>query len=203
MRLILTRHGETDWNIERKTQGRTDTSLTEAGKEQARALAKRLTNIPFDCVYTSPLGRAFETARILAAPRSVPVIGDAALTELNFGEWEGLTFAEIGEAFPEQLEIWSRAPGACPIPGGESFMEVVERCEAFLRRLVERHEGFTVASVSHSVPTKVIAALCLGVPLDKLHNIRIDNVSLTIIDFYSGRSVVRVLNDTSHLPQGL
>ncbi len=203
MRLILTRHGETDWNLERKTQGRTDTSLTEAGRAQARGLAKRLINMSFDCVYTSPLERAAETARILAASRSVPVISDQALTELNFGEWEGLTFAEIGEAFPEQLEIWSQAPNACPIPGGEPFMAVVERCEAFLKRLVERHEGFTVAAVSHSVPTKVIAALCLGVPLDKLHNIRIDNVSFTVIDFYGGRTVVRVLNDTSHLPEGL
>ncbi len=203
MRLILTRHGETDWNLLRKTQGRTDTALTAAGREQARALAKRLSNLAFDCVYTSPLLRAVETARVLAAARSVPVIGDPALTELCFGEWEGLTFAEIGEAFPEQLEIWSQAPHDCPIPGGEPFAALVERCEAFLELLVERHQGFTVAAVSHSVPTKVIAALCLGVPMNKLHNIRIDNVSLTIIDFYAGRSVVRVLNDTSHLPGGV
>ncbi len=203
MRLILTRHGETDWNLLRKTQGRTDTALTETGREQARAISQRIAGLPFDCVYTSPLERAAETARILAAARSVPVISDQALTELHFGEWEGLTFAEIGEAFPEQLEIWSQAPNSCPIPGGEPFAALVERCEAFLRRLIERHEGFTVAAVTHSVPSKVIAALCLGLPLNKLHNVRVDNASLTVVDFYAGRSVVRVLNDTSHLPGGI
>lgn len=199
MRLIMTRHGETQWNVERKTQGRSDTVLTENGMEQARALSRRIGSIPFDCVYTSPLKRARETARILAQSRSVPIINDAALTEMCFGEWEGLTFSRIGELYPAQLELWSHSPNLCQIPSGEPFQTLTERCEAFLKRVLERHEGFTVVAVSHSVPTKVIAALCLGVPMEKIHNIRIDNVSLTIIDFYSGRAVVRVLNDTSHL----
>lgn len=203
MRLIMTRHGETEWNIERKTQGRTDTCLTENGIAQARAFASRIENMPFDCVYTSPLVRARETARVVAEVRRVPIINDPALTEMCFGEWEGMTFSQIGELYPEQLELWSHSPNLCQIPGGEVFQALVERCEAFLKRVLERHEGFTVAAVSHSVPTKVIAALCLGVPMEKLHNIRVDNVSLTIIDFYAGRAVVRVLNDTSHLPEGL
>jgi alpha-ribazole phosphatase len=203
MRLILTRHGETEWNLLRKTQGRTDTALTETGLKQAEAIAKRLTDIPYDCVYTSPLSRARDTAHILAQKRSVPVINEPALIEMAFGEWEGMTFERIGEAYPEQFELWSHTPNACQIPGGEPFPELLARCEAYLKRILERHEGFTVVAVSHSVPTKVIAALCLGVPMDKLHSIRIDNVSLTMIDFYTGRSVMRVLNDTSHLPNGI
>lgn len=198
MRLILTRHGETEWNLLHKTQGRTDTVLTETGREQARAFSRRLAGVELECVYTSPLKRARETAEILAEPHGVPVVDDDALMELAFGAWEGLTFTEIGENFTKELEVWSDAPNACVIPGGEPFSELFARCGEFLRRINERHDG-TIAAVSHSVPTKLIASMCLGVPPEKLHNIRIDNVSLSVIDFYEGRSVVRVLNDTSHL----
>lgn len=203
MRLILTRHGETEWNLVHRTQGRTDTDLTETGREQARRISKRLAGLEFECVYTSPLRRARDTAEIIAQTRAVPVIDDPSLMEMAFGEWEGLTFTQIGETFPDELSVWSSTPHFCNIPGGEPFAQLVARCAEFLRRAEESHKDGIIAAVSHSVPTKVIAALSLGVPMEKLHNIRIDNVSLTIIDTYGGRSVMRVLNDTSHLPEGL
>jgi probable phosphoglycerate mutase len=138
--LYLVRHGETDWNRQRRIQGLTDIALNDAGREQARATGRRLATRTWDGVFTSPLSRAFETAEIIAAelglPEPTPV---DALVERNYGEAEGMDFAQVD----------SRWPGRGDVPGQETREEVVARVLPALRALAAAHPGESLVVVSH------------------------------------------------------
>ncbi len=136
--LLLVRHGETDWNRERRWQGWADPPLNETGREQARALAEELRGAPFDAVYASDLRRAAETAEVLAGPHDVPVVLDAGLREIDVGSWSGLTHAEIAERFPDGER-----------PDGESREQHVERVLAAVERIARAHPGERVLVVTH------------------------------------------------------
>ncbi|MGI6151844.1 MAG: histidine phosphatase family protein [Christensenellales bacterium] len=204
MRLIIVRHGETDWNRLRKTQGMTDIGLTQRGLKQARRMGARVRNMQIRCVFSSPLSRAVSTANAIASIVRAPVATDHDLREIAFGEWEGLTFDEIGERYPEELKVWNTDPHLCAPPGkAETLMQVAERCTHFLSRIRKDYEGQTVAAVSHSVPCKAMVALSIGLPLSRIHSLRMDNASMSIIDFYQDRAVLRLFNDTTHLMEEL
>ena len=204
MRLIIVRHGETEWNRQRRTQGVTDIDLTVRGMRQAKRLGYRLRGMSVKCVFTSPLRRALDTAKALAAPSKIPVILDNDLKEIRFGEWEGLTFDEIGSNYPEELRIWNENPPLCRPPGdAETLTEVAERVEGFIRRIRTQYEESTVVAVSHSIPCKLMVASAIGLPLQNLHSLRMDNVSMSMIDFYEDKSVLRLFNDTTHLMEGV
>lgn len=204
MRLIIVRHGETDWNRLRRTQGMTDIELTPKGLKQARRMGARVRGMHIQCVFSSPLSRALSTANAIASSCRVPVLIDDDLREIAFGEWEGLTFDEIGERYPEELRVWNTDPHLCPVPGkAETVIQVAERASRFLSRLRQQYDGKTVVVVSHSVPCKSMVALSIGLPLSRIHSIRMDNASMSIIDFYEDRAVLRLLNDTTHLMEEL
>lgn len=204
MRLIIVRHGETDWNRLRKTQGMTDIHLTPRGLKQARRMGARVRNMQIQCVFTSPLSRALATANAIASIVRAPVTTDSDLREIAFGEWEGLTFDEIGERYPEELKVWNSDPHLCAPPGqAETLMQVAERSSRFLSRIRKEYDGKTVVAVSHSVPCKTMVALSIGLPLSRIHSLRMDNASMSIIDFYDDRAVLRLFNDTTHLMEEL
>ncbi len=136
--ILLARHGETDWNRDRRVQGHSDTTLNETGRAQARALAAALAAEPLDAVYSSDLSRARETAEIVAARHELPVSLDPQLRERSFGSWEGLTGAEIDARFGD----WS-------LHDGETDDHVRERVLAATHRIVARHPGEEVLVVSH------------------------------------------------------
>ena len=201
MRLIIIRHGETEWNRLRRTQGTTDTALSVRGRRQAKRLGARLSGAGLRCVYSSPLCRAKETAAAIALASPAARLELApALVEIRFGAWEGLTFEEIATRYPQELELWNRAPAQCVPPGdSETLPQVAARLRGFLSGLCERHRGETVAAVSHSIPCKLMVALGIGLPLDGIHSLRMDNASMTVLDFYEERAVLRHFNDTAHL----
>lgn len=204
MRLIIVRHGETDWNRLRKTQGMTDTGLTPKGLRQARRMGARVRNMHIQCVFSSPLSRALATANAIASIVKAPVATDGDLREIAFGEWEGLTFDEIGERYPEELKVWNTDPHLCAPPGkAETLMQVAERSSRFLASIRKEYDGKTVVAVSHSVPCKAMVALSIGLPLSRIHSLRMDNASMSIIDFYEDRAVLRLFNDTTHLMEEL
>lgn len=204
MRLIIVRHGETEWNRLRRTQGVTDIDLTVRGLRQARRLGYRLRGLPVKCVYTSPLKRALDTAKALAAPSRVPVVLDNDLKEIRFGDWEGMTFEEIGNSYPDELRVWNESPQLCKPPGeSETLEEVAKRVQNFIRRARSQYEDGTVVAVSHTVPCKLLIALSIGLPLQNLHSLRMDNVSMSMIDFYEDKAVLRLFNDTTHLMEGV
>jgi alpha-ribazole phosphatase/probable phosphoglycerate mutase len=151
-RILLVRHGETDWNSERRWQGHTDTTLNERGREQARALAAELAGEHVDAVYSSDLVRAHETARIVADPRGLDVTALPDLREKNFGTWEGLTDDEILIRFPEA----QRGPWG----DGETTEEVAGRVVAALLRIAQSHPGGQVLVVSHGGPLRAALGRC-------------------------------------------
>lgn len=204
MRLIVVRHGETEWNQQKRTQGMSDTPLAPRGHRQALRLAARLRSMPVQCVFSSPLARAVDTAKALTLHRNWPIMVDSDLREINFGSWEGLTFEEIGKNYPDELAVWNASPDRCQPPGeGETLSQVAERVDAFLERAKAKYTGKIVLAVTHSIPCKLLIARTIGLPLQNLHALRVDNVSMSILDFYQDRSVLRLCNDTTHLQEGV
>lgn len=164
--LLLTRHGETDWNAAGRWQGHSDTPLNEEGRRQARALAETLSAV--DAVYSSDLARARETAEILAAPHGLEVRIDARLRERGFGAWEGLTNAEIEGRFPDELGRWRTGKGF-GAADAEPYEIFAARIESFLDDVLRHHRDETVLVVAHGGSIRVIHALARGLDYVRDH----------------------------------
>lgn len=202
MRLIFIRHGQTLWNTQHRAQGRTDIPLDETGRRQAERLADALSHRRLDHIYASPLSRAVETARPIAEKTGAALATDELLTEIAFGAWEGLSFDEIDRRYPHEMADWRLHPFSCHIPDAESPEEVLQRMRQFLTKL-DLASCSTVAVVSHTLPLKVTIADAMGLPYDRMHVLRLDNVGYTEIEFGpSGKNTVLCLNNTSHLAEG-
>ncbi len=153
-RIILVRHGETDWNLARRVQGHSDVPLNDEGRRQASALAEELAGETVDAVYSSDLGRARETAEILAAVRGGEVVVLPELREKHFGTWEGMTDAEVMERFPEaQATGWG---------DGETTEEMTARIVSTIDTIVNRHPGELVLVVTHGGPMRALLRHCGG-----------------------------------------
>ncbi|WP_067859291.1 bifunctional RNase H/acid phosphatase [Nocardia shimofusensis] len=199
-RLLLLRHGQTELSVQRRYSGRGNPALTELGREQAARAAKMLAaKGGVEAVITSPLTRATQTAEAAAKALGVPMQTDHGLIETDFGEWEGLTFAEAAERDPELHAAWMGDP-SLPPPGGESFDAVRARVEAARRDLIALYPGRNLVVVSHVTPIKTLLQLALGVGPSLLYRLHLDLASLSIAEFYpDGGASVRLVNDTSHL----
>ncbi len=176
--LLLARHGETDWNVERRVQGHSDTPLNDTGREQARALAGELAGESIDAVYSSDLLRAHETARIVADLRGLDVTAIADLRERHFGTWEGLTDDEISVRFPHVRELPGREWG-----DAETHEEMAGRVLGALHRIAETHSGRRVLVVSHGGPLRAVLRHC-GAAADgrigNCHVVRVEIVDGTL-----------------------
>ena len=202
-RILLVRHGETEWNALGRVQGWTDSQLNDRGRAQAARLAARLAATPLSAVYASDLSRARDTGRAFAAPRGLPVLDDPGLRERCYGDWEGLTLGELAQRYPQDWDRYHRQRALdVSIPGGETWEEVAARVVAVLRRILADHPGpdETVALVGHGGSLRPAILDALGAPLPVLMRLRLDNASLSRLD-YGGSEGGRVvfLNDTSHL----
>jgi probable phosphoglycerate mutase len=194
-RLILIRHGETAFTSEKRYSGRGDVPLTELGRAQAAAVARRAVAMGAEVVYTSPLSRCAD----LAALMGVPVNVEKDLIECDFGAWEGMTFAEVRQQFAAELGEWLASTSVAP-PDGESFQHVAKRVRRGVARVRQEAEGKTVAVVSHVSPIKLILRDALAAGDALLHRLYLDAAGLSIVDIYPDEGVaVRLVNDTSHL----
>ncbi|MET7380495.1 bifunctional RNase H/acid phosphatase [Streptomyces sp. NPDC005526] len=200
---VLLRHGETPLTPQKRFSGSggTDPSLSAVGREQAErvaaALARRGT---IQAVVSSPLARTRETAGIVAARLGLGVTVEEGLRETDFGAWEGLTFAEVRERHPDDLNAWLASPEAEPTGGGESFAATAVRIAATRDKLVAAHAGRTVLLVTHVTPIKTFVRLALGAPPESLFRMELSAASLSAVAYYAdGNASVRLLNDTSHL----
>jgi broad specificity phosphatase PhoE len=164
--LLLVRHGETDWNRDGRWQGHSDTRLNEAGREQARRVARELAHV--DVVYSSDLARARETAEIIAGDLGLEVNVDPRLRERSFGGWEGLTAAEIETAFGEQHTRWLAGEGA-GADDAEPFEDFGGRVRDFLQDLLADHPDETILVVAHGGSIRVIHALASGLDYVRDH----------------------------------
>ena len=156
--LVLVRHGETDWNRERRFQGHADTPLNDAGRRQAGELAAHLRSERLSTVYTSPLRRASETATIVAAELGLDAHELEELREIDVGDWQGLTMEEVRTHYPEQLDVAWRSGW----PNGETHDELSERVVPALLDLDRRHTGERVLGVTHAGPIRVALAAASG-----------------------------------------
>jgi broad specificity phosphatase PhoE len=196
---LLLRHGQTPMSVQKRYAGRSDVPLTDVGVQQAAAAAKRLASAGLDVIVTSPLLRTVRTAQEVAAVTGAPVVTDEGFRETDFGDWEGLTFAEVRDRWPGEVTAWLADPDVAP-PGGESFTEVNARVTAALHRVLDARAGQTVLIVSHVTPIKTLVVAALLAPPATLYRMHLDVAALSEIDWYAdGPAVLRSFNDTGHL----
>jgi broad specificity phosphatase PhoE len=168
--ILIARHGESDWNRERRWQGHADRPLTEKGRAQSEALAARLAHIDLDAVYSSDLRRARETAAVVAAAQGLEVDERADLREVDVGSWSGLTRTEAEERFPEGFGRWRRG-----FPGwedGESYEAMTARVVGAVNDIAQRHTYGPVLVVSHGGPIRAIHAAALGMDVHAYRRLR-------------------------------
>jgi broad specificity phosphatase PhoE len=208
-RLLLLRHGETELSIKRRYSGRGDPELTARGHDQAEAAALRLARPEagglapdgIAAVLTSPLRRARQTAAAVADALNVPLQVRDALTETDFGGWEGLTFAEAAERDPDLHARWL-GDEHVPPPGGESFADVGARVAAERDAMLAAYPGTTFVVVTHVTPIKLLLRAALAGGPEILYRLHLDLASLSVADFYpDGGASVRLFNDTTHVPR--
>jgi broad specificity phosphatase PhoE len=199
MRMLLLRHAETDWNRARRFQGWQDSPLSAPGREQAEAAARLLAAAPLAAVWSSPLGRARETAALIAAPHRLPVREAEAFKEMGFGEWEGLTRDEVQARFPEALQAWAEAPHEAAWPGRESLAAVRARALAGLATLRQAHAGETVCLISHGITCRVLILEALGLGLDRLWSIQLSSTGISELEFRDDWTTLHRMNSLLHL----
>jgi broad specificity phosphatase PhoE len=158
--ILLARHGETDWNRDNRFQGHADPPLNETGRTQAAELAVALGRQELTAVYSSPLRRALETARVVAAPHGLEPVPVEALREVDVGSWQGLTRTEIEQRFPEQFARWLEYERGWA--DGESYDEMGRRVVAGLLELAAAHQGERILAVSHGGPIRAAFAFADG-----------------------------------------
>ena len=197
---VLLRHGDTRMSPEHRFSGLRDLPLSADGTRQAKAAACRLASgTRIDAVVTSPLRRAAATAAIAATELGLTPATDDDLRETDFGEWEGLTLAEIQHRWPAAAAAWQHNPDQAA-PGGESFADTARRVDQACDRLLRDHGGETVLVVSHITPIKLLLCRALDVPLAALYRMYLGSACINEIQWHDhGFAAVRRVNDTSHL----
>ena len=182
------RHGVTDHTTDKRFSGglaSANPGLNDEGRAQVRATAEWLAPVAegLDAIVSSPVRRTRESAEILGEVLGFEVGVEEGLAEMEFGAWDGLTYTEVRDRFPDEVRVWlgnlDHAPG-----GGESFREVEKRVLAGRDRLLEEHDGRTVLLVSHVTPIKTLVADALGAPLESLYRMELSPASVTVVSYY-------------------
>ena len=201
-RVLLVRHGETEFTAQRRYSGRHDVPLSERGVAQAAATAARVATVVGGAdavVVSSPLSRCVATAEAIAGAVGATVAIEDDLIECDFGEWDGLTFTEVRRRWPEQRDAWLGSSKMAP-PGGESIEAVGERVGAAVERVLAEHAGRTVVVVTHVTPIKLVLRDALATGDALLHRLFLDPAGISIVDFWrDGAVAVRSVNETGHL----
>ncbi len=148
-RVLAIRHGETAWNVDMRIQGQLDIPLNDTGRWQAQRLALALAEEGIDAIYASDLLRALETAQAVSAGSGLSIVTDTGLRERGFGEFEGLTFKQVEQRWPEQSERWRKRDPLFGPRGGEALQDFYTRCVSTVTRLASAHPGQTIAVVAH------------------------------------------------------
>jgi broad specificity phosphatase PhoE len=199
-KLILARHGETVWNIEKIYRGRVDVNLDEMGIKQAELLGNYLSHWGLEAIYSSPLRRALETANIIARYQKIGVHVVEDLIDFDYGEWQSLPEQEAKRLYPTLHNEWHNNPHKVKMPGGESLEDVRSRVIKVVNDVLARYQG-SVVLVSHRVVNKVLICYLLGLDNSYFWNIKQDVGGITIFNYVDRRFVLTRHNDTSHLKE--
>ena len=208
-RILLVRHGQTDWSVADRFAGSTDVPLNEVGRTHARLLGQRLARLQpgagggndgIQAVYSSPLSRAEQTAQAVARELNLPVSVLSGLREQEFGLWEGMYRTEIAKQYPKAFADWEQDPVTQAPPVGETGLAVVGRAQSAINEIIEAHSNQTVVVVAHKTVNRTLICFWLGLPLRQYRQlIGQDTACLNVIDIFPDDRVSLVkLNDTGH-----
>lgn len=197
--IILIRHGETDWNREQIFRGLNDIPLNENGLMQARKTAEALQKVPVKAVYSSPLSRAFDTARAIAGARGLEPVIEEPFNDISFGLWEGRPVAEVARESPEEFKKWEETPHLWKAPEGDSLAAVRERAWSRLEELSREHEGETLVVVSHRVVLKLLLIAALGTDDSKFWILEQSPCAINVLSKKEGRYFLNKFNESCHL----
>ncbi len=200
-KVILIRHGETDWNREQIFRGRIDVALNETGLAQAGAVQESLRDVQIDKIYSSPLKRAFETASVLEENRGLEVEIEEGFIDIDFGKWQGLSHEKVKEEYKNPYEAWLAEPQKVVFPDGESLEDVRKRSMKALEKVRKNHPEETLAVVSHRVLNKVLLCAILGLELSHFWYIKQDTCAINRFEYKDGNYYLTLLNDTCHLKE--
>ena len=199
MILIAVRHGETEWNLQGREQGHLDSTLTERGAKQAHALARRLSSIHFHALYSSDLGRAVQTAEIIASVCGKQVQLDPGLRERHMGTFQGLTQEEMRRKYPKEQDEYERTGFFHTVAGGESATERLERSAKVFTNIAERHANQTVIGVTHGGFLMGFLEHVLGLPFGNGWRFKKQNASFNAFEYVNSTWSLQTWNDLSHL----
>lgn len=197
--VLLVRHGQTKSNITGYFMGWSNEDISDLGYAQVRSLSSRLAEFPIATIYTSPLKRAMNTARILAEPHKLELNVLDDLTEIGLGDWQGLHRDEVSQKWPE---IWRQSridPSVVTFPNGENFQQLTERAVRAFNRIVADNTNRHTLAVTHDAVIRVLAAHVLGTSNSIYRHMEINNASLSVIRVEDDRMRLVTLNDTAHL----
>lgn len=196
-KLILIRHGETEWSYQKRYCGFTDIDLNGKGRWQARRLLKRLSKEQIHKVYSSDMKRTVQFAKIVVKDTPVEEILD--LREINFGIFEGLKYPDLMIKYPQLYRKWLKDPLNIIIPRGESLDSLAARVRKVVRRILSQNSDKTIAVFTHAGPIKVILCDMIKLNLKEIWKIQSALASVSIVEFVKGRGKICLLNDTSYL----
>ena len=194
LRVVLVRHGEPEASARGRCYGSLDVDLSVRGRRQMRRVARLLERAPLAAVYCSPRRRAREGARIVAEPHGLAPRPEDRLREIDFGSLEGLTYDQAAERFPEVYKTWMERPTEVEFPGGESLSRMRLRVVGAASELRGRHQGHTIAVVSHGGVGRILLAEALSLDVRNLFRMEQSYGAVSVIDYYGDAPLVRVLN---------
>ena len=200
-KIIMVRHGESVTNVSRVFTGQLDVPLTETGREQARRMAEYMDKYHVDKMYASPLERALDTAKAIAARQNCQIETVDALMEINAGSWHGLPFEEIAEKFPETYQVWRADIGSAVTADGESCRQLYDRVTGFFEKVLQEPEE-TVCLVCHATPIRMIESHIEAGSVKVAQQIPwVPNASVTVYEYDGAFHVVE--RGTSHYMKDL
>jgi probable phosphoglycerate mutase len=197
-RLIVVRHGQTEWNAAGRIQGHLNSRLDTAGRAQARALADRLAGVPLAAIYASDLGRTLETAAPTADRHVLDIVTDARLRERHLGVFQGLTFVEAERAFPEMFARYKARDQHVDFDHGESLVTLRDRVSGVLAEIAQRHAGDTILVVTHGGVLDQVYRLATGMTLEAPRTFTVDNASINRLEWNGARLRLTRWDDTPH-----
>ena len=198
--IYLTRHGLTEWNVNRRMQGWGNGELTEKGIKDAKALGKRLKEVPIDKVYSSSSKRAYETAQYIIGDRDISLIQMDDLREINFGDWDGRIREEIEAEYPDEFKVFWETPHLYNRNSGETFEHVRKRAIRALEHIIEENKEGTILIVTHSIFLRVLMTYIKDIPLsDVFKSTPPGNTSLFKLEVTDGELKLIFENDMQHV----
>lgn len=197
-RLVLIRHGESVFNLERKYSGQLDIPLTEKGVTQAQKTADYiLENYKIDVVYSSDLSRAINTAKPISEPLGLKINTDPRLREIYAGKWQGLYFADVGVIYKEEYEAYKADKENARTLGGEGMQDVMKRMLEAVWEIAEKNDGKTVLISTHNGPLMTLEVPLLNISLNEIYSL--SNNSITELEYSNGEFKLIKLGYDEHL----